>query len=274
MSSKRSVNFLPLIFEDSTDSLDSNYTVSSMTPSPVLANKASRSIILLDWDDTIMPSTYIMKTFGEHSKSGYAAIKKQTISDFLSACGGKIFSDSTLQSQFAQNMENVGEVTLELLGKLIGHFSSSNLKIVTNGARGWLAQSLAIACSVSESYRKVKALLAKAQIDIVYARNPEINSNFWKSVAYHSVLGRAKIDFTKPHVNIITIGDQWTDHVSLQQLTLFEVFKSNIFHHQIKLYDQADCDYLCVELKYIGNMIETHIVSNACDEGIILEFEG
>merc|ERR1712228_152620 len=258
----------------STDSLDSNYTVSSAVEPVIVSKEGNQNIVLLDWDDTVMPSTYIMKTFSRYSKSGYAAIKKQSIADFLVQNDGKIFSNATLQRQFACNLENVGAVTLELLGKLISHFSSNNLKIVTNGARGWLAQSLLIASSVSESYKKIQALLTKAKIEIIYARNPEIDSNFWKAVAYHSVLGRAQIDFTKKYVNVITIGDQWTDHASLQQLTLFDIFKSNIFHHQIKLYDQADCNYLCVELKYIQNMIETHIVSNACDEGIILEFEG
>jgi len=274
MSCKRQSLYLPLIFEDSADSLVSNITVSSVEPVAVVNSKTNQNIVLLDWDDTIMPSTYIMKTFAEHSKAGYAAIKEQTIDKFLATNEGKLFSTDTLQRQFANNLENVGEATLDLVKKLIGHFGTDNLRIVTNGAHGWLAQSLLIASAVSDSYKAVSTLINKAKIQIIYARNPEINFNFWKAIAYHAVLGQAEIDFTKKHVNIITIGDQWTDHHSIEQLTLYSVFKKNILHHQIKLYDQADCDYLCEELNYAAKIIATHIVSNMCDEGIIVEFEG
>ena len=82
-------------------------------------------------------------------------------------------------------------------------------------------------------------------------------------------------------LNVITIGDQWTDHCSIEMTVTFQKHKRAISHHQIKFYPAVDARYLAVELKYITDLFivdqnRTALLqfANNDADGIIMEFDG
>ena len=84
---------------------------------------SSDYLILLDWDDTICPSTYIISTLD---------------CQFDERCG-KIQSfgiKQELKDEFVCNLKKVGSAALKLLNKLLCRFKATNIKIVTNGQKG------------------------------------------------------------------------------------------------------------------------------------------
>jgi len=84
-------------------------------------------------------------------------------------------------------------------------------------------------------------------------------------------------------MNVITVGDQWTDHESVAQCLTYYVYGESMSHHQLKLLPSPDCRYLAIELNYIAELLEQtilfefHLNTEAKaqgQKGVVLEFDG
>ena len=142
----------------------------------------------------------------------------------------------------------------------------------TTAQTGWLSDSLMIAGSFCSEYIQIKEVLVKRQLEIIYARDPKLPHIHWKTRAYDLIL--SQYELSKQRLNILTIGDQWTDHSSIKSSVSFHTFAQNLCHHQIKLHEMPDCRYLGIELLCIASLIEQQILVNDDAEGLIFEFDG
>eukprot|EP01084_Bolivina_argentea_P222560 376684_1 len=179
-------------------------------------------IFLLDFDDTMFPSSYFI----------------QNISCKMDNSSGKILTfqiEEDKKTEFISNLQNVANSTLQLLNKLFFHVNSRQIKIVTNSAIGWVYDALTMAATFVKTYKVIKDLLIYNKIEIMYARNYDLK----KEKCYDLIL--SQFNLNKKYNIIISIGDQWADHSSVKQSLLFSMFKPNIFHHQIKFIESPDC---------------------------------
>eukprot|EP01084_Bolivina_argentea_P140599 247128_1 len=221
---------------------------------------AKQHIILLDFDDTIFPSSYVIENMYCELDNNSGKIKTYYVQD-------------NIRKEFISNLQNVSNYTLELLNKLFTHVKSTQIKIVTNSAKGWVFEALSIASTFCKTYKKIKDLLIDNKIEIMYARDyNNVKQFYWKTKCFDLIL--SQFNLNKKHNIIISIGDQWGDHHSIKQSLINLNKKQNIFHHQIKFLESPDCAYLCNELKYIKDIIEPYILCNFNNDGIILEFDG
>eukprot|EP00483_Globobulimina_turgida_P005411 UN05421 len=94
------------------------------------------------------------------------------------------------KKEFVSNLQNVGHSVLQLLNKLFFHFKSSQIKIVTNSANGWVFDALSIAATFCKTYNKIKALLIHNKIEIMYARKYELKQCFWKITCFNLILSQ------------------------------------------------------------------------------------
>jgi len=224
-------------------------------------------MVLLDWDDTLMPTTYLV----QHIEQDIDARTKELRSFRI--------KDPSKSREVLSNLNAAGSAALDLLKKLYSFdkVKRSNIKIVTNGAMGWLWNSLTITGTLCPIYREIKQLLLRQSTEIIYARNTSLNHNYWKLVSFDHILGHYLDRNRCGRLNLITIGDQWTDHCSVELSAAFQRHHSAISHHQIKLFEAADCRYLGVELKYITNLLDQPVLFEFVSpktDGVVLEFEG
>ena len=219
--------------------------IAAFSPTPRLSS--TDSLIILDWDDSLMPSTYILSVIEYTKDPNTAKIKALKVKK-----GHK--------KELKASLNKVGVAAYNLLTKLLYHYQASQIKIVTNGHHRWLRNSLLITSKFSEQYKKIKQLLEEKQIECVYARNIKYHHIFWKAISYEALLSRMDLKDTK--LNILTIGDQMTDHSSIGQTFFFQKNKQNIYHHQIKLRKNADCEHISEVLQYVTvNMLSIVCVS-------------
>jgi len=230
-------------------------------------------LVLLDWDDTLMPSTYLIEHIDhvvdpETNRMVQFAVK-----------------DGSKMKDIQRNLRATGTAALALLKKLHSILEGDDIKIVTNGVAGWLWNSLRIAGTLCPIYRDVEAFLLRERTEIIFARNqsPSLDHNYWKLMSFNQILwrhfGLSPAVGPLPPLNVVTIGDQWTDHCSIEQSLTFQSHRSAISHHQIKLFEAADCRYLAVELKYIVGLLDQPVLfqfagAASKTEGIVLEFDG
>ena len=234
-----------------------------------------------------MPTSYLL-SFIEYeieespNNENIKKIKTFTISDNLSQAE---------ITEFISALDKAGQSAFKLLSKIFSKFASENVKIVTNGVNGWLVESLKVAASFCKIYLKIQNLIfIQYKTEIIYARNYNLNQCYWKTKCFDKLLWRyfnedEEGDKTTKlsNINIITIGDQWTDHESIGQSLTYYIYGELISHHQIKLFENPDCRYLCVELNYINSLLDQdilfkfhNIINSKLDEkqGLVLEFDG
>ena len=218
-------------------------------------NAMARQYMILDWDDTLVPSSCINKTNGKDCEL--------------------VIADSELQK--------AGRAAFNFLINIFSKFPVTNIKIVTNSAKGWVAASLAMLSELCPIYKKIEELLKSKEIEIIHARDDSVCHHYWKSECFNRLLwrlmresGSNKTSTSKSDgISIITMGDQWTDHESVEQSLAFSLYGRGITHHQIKFFPDPDPRYLSVELNYIAELIKEDVFSQFDDaEGILLEFEG
>ena len=229
-------------------------------------------IVILDWDDTLMPTTYLLSHIDFEVDQNTKRVKTFR---FKPGSNGK-------ENEIRQTLKESGTAALRMLKALYLYFvdrsSGRNLLIVTNGVAHWLWNSLIIAGTLCPIYRRIQQLLQGQNTQIIYARNHKLHPIYWKMMSFEVILGRFLKQKPYRKLNVITIGDQWTDHCSIEMTSTYRYHPSTVSHHQIKLYPGADARYLAVELNYIADVL-THTVSRSsllqfAAEGIVLEFDG
>lgn len=126
--------------------------------------------------------------------------------------------------------------------------------IVTNGEQKWFWSSLIIAGSLCPIYRQIEQFLRAHRTQIIFARNHNLQHNHWKMASFDCILDHFLIQKQCDRVNVITVGDQWTDHCSIEMASTFRRHPNAVSHHQIKFRAKADARYLAAELNYIAGL--------------------
>lgn len=238
-------------------------------------HRSTQHVVLLDWDDTLMPTTYLLSHIAYKVNRN---TKKVMAFRFKSGSNGK-------ENEIRQRLQESGSAALRMLRTLYLHFlnraSGRNLLIVTNGAPEWLWNSLTITGALCPIYRQIEQLLRGQRTQIVYARNRRLEPNYWKMAKFDLILERFIEQKRCQNVNVITIGDQWTDHCSIALAPIFQRHPKAISHHQIKLYPAADAHYMATELNYIAAIFSSETdqcpllkFADDYDDGVIIEFDG
>jgi len=282
ISTEIDIEHLTLELNNDNSTRSQSCTPNSMSTDSTITNAKMTendhtNVIIIDWDDTLMCTSYLLSNIDYEINEHTKRLKCFNIS-------GR--STQQQANEFVTNMEKAGNAAFELLTNVIARFDIQNIKIVTNGVKGWLPESLFVARSFCPNsiYEKIDALLSKHRIEIIYARNESVEATQWKTKKFDEILWQYFADEPNKDVNVITIGDQWTDHNSIEQSLTYSVHEKRISHHQIKLFAAPDCRYLCVVLQYISNLlVNEDVLFGKCDndktdeeqmQGILLEFEG
>ena len=238
---------------------------------------STQHLVLLDWDDTVMPTTYLLSHIDFEMDN---TTKKVTSFRLKSGSKGK-------EEEIRRTLNESGSAALRMLKALYLYFvdsvSGRELLIVTNGVEEWLWNSLIITGTLCPIYRQIEQLLHGQKTQIIYARNLSLSSNYWKMARFDLILQRFLDQKQYRKLNVITIGDQWTDHCSIEMTNTFRRCNDpnarRISHHQIKLFPAVDARYLAVELNYIADLFTApncalHQFAANDDDGILIEFDG
>ena len=199
-------------------------------------------LILLDWDDTLFPTTMINEILHSRDKNDLALVRDDQIT----------------------YLQRLGKLTLVLLTQLINKYGANSIHIVTNSLNGWITESLAYASCITPIYKQIELLLITNNITMqsaqsLYAKKIKNSTpTQWKQYCFDKI-----IDINKYH-HILSIGDQWTDHYAVKQslASLFEHITKNNHqnddkpihkpcHHVIKLKMTPSVNDMINEILYI-----------------------
>ena len=223
---------------------------------------STNHIVILDWDDTLMPSTYLMSNIGYKVDSETKRVSKIWLKP------GGIGKEHEIRAALKES----GTAALYLLRTLYLYFvnnsSGRELMIVTNGEQKWFWSSLIIAGSLCPIYRQIEQFLRAHRTQIIFARNPNLQHNHWKMASFDSILDHFLNQKQCDRVNVITVGDQWTDHCSIEMASTFRRHPNAVSHHQIKFRAKADARYLAAELNYIAGLF----VPDNSSRSVLLHF--
>jgi len=248
-------------------------TTRGVSPLLQLQPQQHESLVILDWDDTLMPTSFMVQFVQIELDANTQAVSRCLLDPAL--------LNPSILSRFIADLEIAGAAALKLLQTTLFQFGGSAVKIVTNCRAGWVVQSLSLAsslCTTSGVFGKIEALLAAHQTEIIYARNYRIKQASWKTHVFDElIMGRLQAytpTSTQRCLNVVTVGDQWTDHASVRQTTAWRMFEARLSHHQVKLFDEPDCRYLAMELHFVAEQMAQKHLRAWSRQGIVLEFEG
>eukprot|EP01084_Bolivina_argentea_P240626 404178_1 len=257
----------------------------SIPNTPVVKPVPHKSIehcCFLDWDDTLMPSSYLLSKI----EIGVVDYELNEKTNRIKGFNYKLNEELTEreQQEFILNVQKTGQAAFALLTEVIATVKPTNIKIVTNSVKGWLHESLYICAGFCAIFYKIKQMLDKYKIEIIYARNSGLNKAHWKTVCFNrllceyfsqtNIISNNNNNEKRRHLNIISIGDQWTDHKTIEQTLCFRINNNSITHHQVKLLTNPDCRYLAIELQYIVCLFDQKVLFSPQEQGLIFEFDG
>jgi hypothetical protein len=197
-------------------------------------------LILLDWDDTLFPTTSIVGILKNSDKNGFALV-----------CDDDI-----------ELLNTLGATTLNLLTHLIDTYGANNIHIVTNSLQGWIKDSLQFAACISKIYKQIQALLYTNNITMdsaqsIHGHKENSTPVMWKQLCFESILYQKKSYASYSHV--VSIGDQWTDHHSVKQsMHALNITASSTLtarapiHHIIKLKMTPNLSDMINEILYVS----------------------
>eukprot|EP01084_Bolivina_argentea_P114358 203609_1 len=170
--------------------------------------------IFLDYDDTLVPTTYLLSNIRYEANFQTNKITKYSL------IGN--------EKEFIANLEKAGNAAFKFLNQIISKFTPENIRIVTNGVDGWVKESLIVAATLCKIYGQIANLIEYYKLDIFYARDKTIEIKYWKTKIYDDILLReihCKRTYRNKHImyNIVTIGDHWMDHMSMKQSFIYGI---------------------------------------------------
>ena len=246
---------------------------SASLPRP-LYKTTMQHVLLLDWDDTLMPTSYLKSNFDI-----YIDRSTKRVTTFRLKKKSKSKED-----EIRRTLKEAGSAAFRMLKAFYLYFvdntSGRNLYIVTNGAEHWLWNSLTVAGALCSVYHETEQLLRGQNTHIIYARKYCVNPNYWKMASFDHILNQYLEQKQCHKLNVITIGDQWTDHYSIEMTSTFRRHHRAISHHRFKLYPAADAHYMAAEMRYITKLIES--AQGRClllkfasfTNALVIEFDG
>jgi len=215
--------------ESPSHSMDDSVVEGEVENENVDANEAM--IILLDWDDTLFPTTWLNKLLQARDKNDLCMVHDDQI-DALNA---------------------LGDATLSLLTRLIRTYDSKHIHIVTNSLEGWIAESLSYAACICKIYKQIQELIADAGIlcksaQTMYAQKDDKESTplRWKQLCFDDIFAP-----DNAYSHVLSVGDQWTDHCAVQK-TKFVQQAYAPTHHIVKLKMSPTLCDLTNEIRYLS----------------------
>ena len=183
---------------------------------PNLKPKKHNCIIIFDWDDTLLPTSFLTK-------------------------GGNFYEEMELSPSEQKKMNEIQDLVLELLTETT---EKGTVYIITNAGKGWVEYS------ANKFYPKIIPVLDKVKIVIVSARGEyeDIypgNSRQWKIEAFLMIPNTVNISIV---TNIICLGD------SLFEMEAGRILASRFteaFIKTIKFRETPKLDELIKQLKLV-----------------------
>eukprot|EP01084_Bolivina_argentea_P081382 147366_1 len=184
-------------------------TIPSYIPSQIY--KPSNTLIIMDFDDTIFPTTALHK--------------------FVNA---NAYMDKTLTLK----MEHLGFKILKIIKQLGNTYGYNNIKICSNGTYAWIESALNYASKYCSSWKMLNNIFGViigiiSAVDYCGHLFPN-NYNLWKQETFRNFY-KHKIKCGIKYINIVSIGDQWTDHNSVIKALKIEKLQHMVQTHSIKL---------------------------------------
>jgi len=229
--------------DDSISCSQSNDSPSDSSSPPSHSSHSSQSspaleheslLMLIDWDDTLYPTTFMNEILVQRDSNSLALVRDDQI----------------------ENLQRLGALTLSLMRSLIAKYGAQNLHIVTNSVDGWIAESLSYAACIAPVYRELGALLDLYRIKRVSARSAHqsdksLTPTQWKERVYAQLISDAQPQ-TEEYAHILTIGDQWTDHYAAKNVVAsLKTYSATPIHHAVKLKMSPTIHDLVSEMMYV-----------------------
>lgn len=173
-----------------------------------------KDIVFLDWDDTLLPTSCILRLNERECKQGENPITFLNLIE-ISICCDKV---------------------IELLKLIID--TNKTVFIVTNGSLEWISNSLQI------HFRKLLKSNLISKINFISAHDRyvtkypnESNAIYWKYFTMRDILNEINKKNTVPIKNIISIGDSYLEQYAVRSLKHDKQYE-NTFIKTIKFVDR------------------------------------
>lgn len=177
------------------------------------------TLIILDWDDTLFPTTWIMKNNININEKGM----RKLLTQILYKLDIVLYNFLTITQRY---------------GKII---------IVTNALPVWVKISSSVLPKTHELIKKIKIVSAK--------KNYKTESNKmmdWKKLAFRDEVTNEIINNNIN--NVISIGDAEYEYYAL--IDLYKTTKGSKILKSIKLMGKPDYEILMDQLKVLSNSIQ------------------
>jgi len=191
-------------------------------------------LILLDWDDTLYPTSFMNEILVQRDSNSLALVRDDQI----------------------ECLSQLGALTLNFLRALIAKYGARNIHIVTNSLEGWIRESLCYAACIAPVYREIAALLDAYRITRVSARSAwahtdaSLTPTQWKERCYGDIVASERTKDEYAH--ILTVGDQWTDHYAARHVVAaLKTYSATPIHHAVKLKMSPSAHDLVSEMMYL-----------------------
>jgi len=184
-------------------------------------------VILVDWDDTILPTTWLQ------------------LQGLLGVDGS--INTLNMSSQQQMLLHDLESKVMQVLWTAMGH---GRVVVVTNAAEGWAQAScsafLPDLCHVLD------------QLDVISARSMyeckgETSPSSWKQLAFADVLDAAFDDLHSVQQHVISIGDSMYEHAAL---TAMQEKSSSHYAKSLKLMERPSIEVLIEEHRLMSDALE------------------
>jgi len=211
-----SVTVLDTKMEDAGDLLDDIVPMKENTP------PLTRTVIFLDWDDTLLCSSV------------------------LSNQGIKLDSDMQSAVDLVQQLEELSDYVISVLNVAM---SFGSVYIVTNGETGWVQLSAQkFLPSVVPTLEKLRILSARSTFEALYPDSPMK----WKFHAFQESLSQ---EYTDSHCikNVLSFGDS---HAEREAIRLVTRGLPNTRTKSIKFAERPTIEQLQRQLELVSNCFQ------------------
>ena len=195
--------------------------ISTKVWTPNQKPKTHNSIIIFDWDDTLLPTT------------------------FLTAGGNNNLENTVISDSDKEKISNIEYLVTNLLNEAV---EKGEVYIITNAGEGWVEYSAEkIYPNMSQILSKIKIISARNE----YEKEFPNDSSRWKVQAFLNIQKKLNIKLV---TNIICIGD------SLFEMEAGRIMAAQFkeaFIKTVKFREQPKVDELIKQLKLVVNQFDT-----------------
>ena len=236
--------------------------------------KRTNSLIIIDYDDTLLPSTWLMKRrFFEGPQETTDAVMRS-----------RAFMTETMTSflQEGAYFDALDVLTDELFRKA-NHISGGSAWIVSNGEPSWIEQSMGailpkLRKTLYEEYcQDCRVISARQQFQAVLPDNKPV----WKVKTFNQLINRwvpprfqgveqrdEKPTQARDAYSIISIGDSENDAESLMDV---ETKLTDTFRKTVKLVDNPTLGQVVKQVKAVKENLE-HILESKGDLHLVADW--